>query len=83
MMGSWHDTRIEHFLNIDAILAHLPPQYKVAVDTGIVASARKIRSLNETELSALSEAQASAARTAGTLLAKIRCAAEWGVGGTL
>lgn len=81
MVGSWHDTRIEHFLNIDNILTYLPPQYKIAVDTGIVASARKIRSLSDTELGALSAQQASAARTAGTLLARIRTAAEWGVGG--
>jgi hypothetical protein len=64
--GSWHDAKLEFYLQ---------------VDTAFQSTTRKIRGLREQELRNLNAAQRSAALTAHALLAKIRVAAEWGIGG--
>ena len=81
-VGTWHDCRVEVLLNIDHLLEHLPPKFLVAVDTGLPASARKIRGLSETELGTLTGDTRQKALTAHTLIAQLCVAAEWGVGGT-
>ena len=79
--GSWHDGRLERFLDIDQLMQHLPPQYKVAVDTAFGSSARKIRGLTESELGHMSNLERSLALTSHSILASLRVAAEWGNAG--
>lgn len=81
-VGTWHDSRFEFLLDIDGLLHHLPPEYLIAVDTAFPGSARKIRGLSETELGTFSLQDQAKARTAHEYLAKLRVAAEWGIGGT-
>ena len=69
-------------MDIDGVLAHLDPKYKVAVDTGFPGSLRKIRGLSETEMGTMTLQERSAALTAHEYLAKLRVAAEWGIGGS-
>lgn len=73
---------MELLLDIDALLRHLPAKYLVAIDTGLPATARKIRGLSESELGTLTSEARAKALTAHTYLAKLRVAAEWGIGGT-
>lgn len=80
-IGSWHDARVDVLLDIDHRLQHLDEQFVVAVDTGFASSKRKIRVLNEVELSKLSLGDQARARTAGEYLTRLRIAAEWGIGG--
>lgn len=80
-VGSWHDARVDTLMQIDHRLRHLDPRFVIAVDTGFASSERKIRVLNEVELSKLSLADAVRARTAGEYLTRLRIAAEWGIAG--
>jgi len=80
-VGTWSDMRLEPLLSIDTLLAHLPPQYLIAVDIGLASTPRLIRGLSETELGAIPLAAQSAARTSHHYLAKLRVSAEWGIAG--
>jgi len=80
-VGTWSDMRLEPLLGIDQLLAHLPPQYLVAVDIGLPSTPRLIRGLSETELGAIPLARHAPARSAHSYLAKLRVAAEWGISG--
>jgi hypothetical protein len=80
--GSWHDGRLDYFLDVDNVLSRLPAHLKVAVDSAFAGSLRKIRGLTESELRGLDARNRSLALTAHAILAKLRVGAEWGIGGT-